>query len=515
MASALENNEPVSTNPVVMAVDELVQPDSSQLQENEQGNDLVGEEAVVKRKRKKTSSVWEDFYEVNLVGGKMKAVCKYCKQKFATSGVGASTSHLRRHGEVCTQKSLQKASEKKQSVIPFQPSNGNPFIISGARYNNEKMREIIASAIMVHEMPFNVVEDEVWMWAFQYANSDFTKVTRKTIRKDCLALYEAEKKILKTMLNSVNKISLTTDMWKSSHKVTEYMVLTGHFIDVGWKLQKRVLSFVKVPAPRRGVDVADAIFKCLKVWGLENKVFSVSVDNAAYNDTCLKNLKDTLSLSSKLFLNGALFHVRCCAHILNLLVQDGLGKIKSIIFNVRESVKYINYNDARLKNFCDVVEQKRLKERKLIMDCPTRWNSTFRMLATALKFKTAFDAYKEREPHYDYTPSSEDWSKVEKVCKLLEVFDLATHVISGSEYPTSNLYLAEVWRVKQMCRSCQLVVMEHFKMEYTSVLNNIPMECDGRITNNGKELKRGIKARRKEREKRVFFNCKIIKESNA
>ena len=69
------------------------------------------------------------------------------------------------------------------------------------------------------------------------------------------------------------------------------MVLTGHFIDADWVLHKRILSFVHVPPPRRGVYIADAIFKCLKDWGIENKIFSVSVDNAHYNDRCLKELK--------------------------------------------------------------------------------------------------------------------------------------------------------------------------------------------------------------------------------
>jgi len=115
----------------------------------------------------------------------------------------------------------------------------------------------------------------------------------------------------------------------------------------------------------------------------------VSVDNTSYNNSCFKNLKENLSLGTKLVLNGDLFHVKCCAHILNLLVQDRLGKIQDIIQNVPESVKYINHNDARLKAFSDV-EQKRLKERKLILDCPTRWNSIFQMLSTALKFKIAF-----------------------------------------------------------------------------------------------------------------------------
>ena len=155
------------------------------------------------------------------------------------------------------------------------------------------------------------------------------------------------------------------------------------------------------------------------------------MDNASYNDSFIRCLKENISLSSKLFLGDSLFHVKCCAHTLNLLVQDGLSTIKDIIFNIRESVKYINHNDARLKAFCDVVEKKCLKERKLVIDCPTRWNSTFNMLSTALKFKTAFASYKEREPHYNYAPSLEEWNQVEKVCKLLEVFNLATHVISG------------------------------------------------------------------------------------
>lgn len=449
MASQLESNETIAT-PFAPhnEVNEHVPVNSSQhgeKTENERGKDQVEEDVVIKKKRQKPSTVWNDFDEVELSGGVKKAIFKYCKEKLSIGGRGASTSHLRRHADHCMQKKLHLCKENKQPTIPFQPSNPhNPFVVPGIRYSNEKMREIIASAIIVHEYPFSIVEDEVLMWAFQYANSEFQKVTRKTIRGDCLAIYEAEKKTLKAELKSVSKISLTTDMWKSSHQVAEYMVITGHFIDAGWKLQKRVLSFVKVPAPRHGVDVADAIFKCLKSWGIENKVFSISVDNASYNDSCLRNLKENLSWSNKLFLDGALFHVRCCAHILNLLVQDGLGKIKDIIYNVRESVKYINFNDSRLKVFCDIVEQKHLKDRKLIIDCPTRWNSTFQMLFSALKFKIVFSSYKKREPHYGFAPSHEDWEKVEKVCKLLEVFNLATHVISGSEYPTANLYLPEI-----------------------------------------------------------------------
>ncbi|XP_061349869.1 zinc finger BED domain-containing protein RICESLEEPER 2-like [Gastrolobium bilobum] len=409
------------------------------------------EDPSLVKKRRKTSVVWNDFHEMDIPNVGRKAVCNYCKQKFATGGIGGSTSHLRRHSQNCLNRKLDQ-SVKKQTTLSFQPTGStlNPFLAPGGMYTNEKMREIIATAIMIHEYPFSIVEDDVWMWAFKFANAEFEKVSRITARKDCIALYEAEKKSLKALLMGVKKISITTDMWKSSHQIAEYMVITGHFINSEWKLQKRVLSFVKVPPPRRGVEVADAIFKCLQLWGIENKIFSVSVDNAAYNDVCIRNLKSTLARNTNLVLGGQLFHVRCCAHILNLLVQHGLSQIKGIIENVRESVKYVNHSDSRLKTFCDIVKKMGVKERKLVVDCPTRWNSTYEMLSVASKFKDVFPEYKEWEPHYNYLPSTEYWEKVEKVCHLLEVFTHATNVMSGTQYPTANLYLPEVFRVKQV-----------------------------------------------------------------
>ena len=58
--------------------------------------------------------------------------------------------------------------------------------------------------------------------------------------------------------------------------------------------------------------------------------------------------------------------------------------------------------------------------------------------------------YKERDAHYLYCPSEEDWEKCRKVCSILEVFYTTTHVFLGSEYPTSNLFLHEVYTIKEM-----------------------------------------------------------------
>ena len=57
-------------------------------------------------------------------------------------------------------------------------------------------------------------------------------------------------------------------------------------------------------------------------WGIEH-VLAITIDNASYNDLAIAYLKDQFSWSCKV-LNNESLHVCCSAHILNLVVQDGL-----------------------------------------------------------------------------------------------------------------------------------------------------------------------------------------------
>ncbi|XP_031250241.1 zinc finger BED domain-containing protein RICESLEEPER 2-like [Pistacia vera] len=241
-----------------------------------------------------------------------------------------------------------------------------------------------------------------------------------------------EKQKLKTLLKGVRRISLTTDLWNSDNQKLEYIVLTGHWIDDNWKLNKRVLNFVHLPIPKGGVQIADAIYKCLAEWEIEDKVQTISVDNATSNDVAIRVLKQNFTITRQLSCGGKMFHVRCCAHILNLMVQDGLSQIRRIINKIRDNVVYINGSEGRLKVFAEIVQQLRLPCRKLIIDCKTRWNSTYDMLEIAIKFKEVFPRYKERDEGYEHCPNKEDWVKVEKVYEILRVFNTMTNIISGT-----------------------------------------------------------------------------------
>ncbi|KAL9687817.1 hypothetical protein QQ045_032224 [Rhodiola kirilowii] len=236
-------------------------------------------------------------------------------------------------------------------------------------------------------------------------------------------------------------IFLTTNIWHSGQEI-EYMLVTCHFVS-DWKPHKRVLNFCRIPPPQNGPAICDVLNHCLMDWNLTNKLATITVDNALYNDVAIKKLKDVLSYQRKMPFDGKFFHVRCCAHIVNILVQEVLEEIRDIIHNIRETVKHVGESSHRIKLFGDVVKSWHLPGKKLILDCPTRWNSTYQMLACVLEFKDVFEDYEERDT---------DWIKVEKICSFLQVFNDITEILSGYGIliMTYIVSYSEPWLVKLM-----------------------------------------------------------------
>ncbi|XP_027177182.1 zinc finger BED domain-containing protein RICESLEEPER 2-like [Coffea eugenioides] len=434
---------------------------------NEGGQQVDGDGGAgpfEKKQRKKKSSIWDEMTEVVLDNGTVKVKCNHCKELFTKSTTGATSQH-KRHLTSCLQRKMAigEQSKQKQQVLSFTEGGSDGITsITNFSYDHAKVRELASHMILAHEYPFSMMEHVVFNKFMKAVSPFYKKINRQTVKEDCMSTYTIEKRKLKSLLKGPGRISITTDLWKSGQKI-QYMVVTGHFIDSDWVLQKRVLNFCNVPPPHTGVIIADALSKCFIDWGIENKVSSITVDNASYNDVCIRRLREDFSLRKRLSIGGKIFHVRCCAHILNLLVQDGLGQLGGVIDVVREGIKYLNNSESRLIEFAKIKKQLQLPSRKLILDCPTRWNSTYLMLASGLEFKDVFPRYADIDPGFHYVPTDFEWMKVEEVCKFLGIFHEIIDMISGSEYPTSNIFLVELYRIKELLNEKALDPFDHIR----------------------------------------------------
>lgn len=406
------------------------------------------------RKRRKTSTVWDNFVSVGFEkDDKERAKCNHCGTKLVVNSKTGNygTHHLNRHLEKC----------------PKMPRN-----IDRPAYDQKVDREMTSEIIIYHDLPFRYVEFEKVRARDKYLNPDCQHICRQTAAADVFRRYEVEKEKLKEVFaKHQGRVCLTSDLWTARATVMGYICLTAHFIDDKWNLNSKILAFCDLKSPHTGENIANRVLECLREWGLEKKIFSITLDNAKNNDSMQRILMGRLQMMSRsgLLCDGKFMHVRCCAHILNLIVKKGLDLAKHVLHNVRESVRYVKASQSRREAFAACVERVGIKSGAgLSLDVPTRWNSTYEMLARSMKFREAFVSMKSFDTNYTFLPSEEEWNRAEKVCDLLKPFSVITTYFSGCKYPTSNVYFTQVWRIELLLKkyaSCDDYDVEEMAIE--------------------------------------------------
>ncbi|CAN1841804.1 Zinc finger BED domain-containing protein RICESLEEPER 2 [Linum perenne] len=161
-------------------------------------------------------------------------------------------------------------------------------------------------------------------------------------------------------------------------------------------------------------------------------------------------------------MDGRYLHVRCVAHIVNLVVNDGLNEIGMSVRRVREAVRWVSSSGQREEKFKAQVTAQNVQSKKMVsIDCPTRWNSIFFMLDTAVTFEPVFTVLDAIDPTFKEdllarktssgvpigTPTPEDWKLVRNLTKFLKFFNRMTLMASGQKYCTVHLFIGELTRL--------------------------------------------------------------------
>ncbi|GJU96788.1 zinc finger BED domain-containing protein RICESLEEPER 2-like protein [Tanacetum coccineum] len=215
----------------------------------------------------------------------------------------------------------------------------------------------------------------------------YTHVSRSTLKRDAMKLWLAAKQEIIDSFGNINAcVNLTTDVWSAPHGVPgSYMCVTAHWIEPGtWQMMKRVISFEEFPSPHTGGALFKMLTKVLTNFNLEDKVMSITLDNASNNTSAM----DKLKLKYEPPMGGRFYHSRCVAHIINLVVQAGLEvpAIDAIRESFKTMLKDIFKSSARTRQryvkICKDAEKPCLRPN---WDVPTRWNSTYHMFLSGLK----------------------------------------------------------------------------------------------------------------------------------
>jgi hypothetical protein len=117
-----------------------------------------------------------------------------------------------------------------------------------------------------------------------------------------------------------------------------------------------MLSFIYVLSPQTKEVLSDVLLDVLLEWNIDRKLCTVTMDNCSTNDSVINIIIDKLQRSS-LVMRGSMLHMCCAAHVLNLIVKDGLGVIGPCIEKVRDSVGLWTASTKRRQRFEETRQQ--------------------------------------------------------------------------------------------------------------------------------------------------------------
>ncbi|KAL8136162.1 hypothetical protein AgCh_010675 [Apium graveolens] len=399
--STTPNSQPSTTPELQSAPTENISTSSQEPDVIIIDNDSKVEDKELKKGK---SEAWLHFDKVRIEGA-IKAVCKYCGAKLRGDS-NAGTSHLNSHYK--TKHHNKGQSNIRQKLLSSNFNKNHPKLAS-YKFSPEGAKKELAKMIIMHEYPLSIVEHVGFKRYSSYLQPLFKVPCRNTIKNEIFQIYELEKvKTLSLLESNRSRVAITTDMWTASNQKKGYMAVTAHFIDASWNLQSRIMR----------------------------KISCLTVDNCTTNDAMVQNLLEKLD-SSSLIDDGNLFHMRCAAHILNLIVKDGLEVIRVGVEKIRGSVAYWKATPKREEKFEETARQlHNMNTKKLGLDCATRWNSTYLMLETALLYKDVFNRLGSREIQYKpLCPLREEWEFAQDVCGRLKKFYKEYHekLVAGNE----------------------------------------------------------------------------------
>ncbi|KAL6331824.1 hypothetical protein AAG906_020168 [Vitis piasezkii] len=325
------------------------------------------------KKRKLTSIVWNEFEKV-IIDGQDYAICKHCKSKLKADSKNG-TKHLHVHLDRCIKR---RNVDIKQQFLAIERKGYGKVQIGGFTFDQDISREKLARAIILHEYPLSIVDHAGFRDFASSLQPLFKMVSRNTIKDDIMKIYEFEKGKMSSYLEKLEtRMAITTDM------------------------------FVYVPPPHTKEVLSDVLLDFLLDWNMDRKLSTITVDNCSSNDGMIDILSEKLSSSGSLLLNGKIFHMRCAAHVLNLIVKEGLDVIRVEIEKICESVAYWSATPSRVEKFEDAAHQLRLPcNKKLCLD--------------------------SRE-----------------ICERLKLFYNITKLFSRRNYPTANTFFIKVCEIKE------------------------------------------------------------------
>lgn len=336
------------------------------------------------------------------------------------------------------------------------------LIQSFDEYKRQALDKQLLRIIVKNLISFNIVESQEFIRLVNMLNPTYVLPSRKTLSNDVLiSMYESTADEIKSTLKNVNALALTTDCWTSVND-EHFIAFTVHYLNKDLELKSNFLQCFSSLQKFNEIDIGLFIDELASNWYLHDKIMAVITAGS-------EEVK-------KAVLNCNMNHIPCFAQILNQIVMAGLVKINSLTLKVRNVVQYFNRSSMALSKFHEIQKEMGLPDLKLVIDTPSRWDTTFNMFTIFLKNKVPLLSSIGQLQLNFFKLSLADFHYLENAVKLLVIFNSIKKAMCSENY----LSLSKV-----------LHMIHYISKHLQNVLEDTKLPSD--IINMGYAMKEGLK----------------------
>jgi hypothetical protein len=149
-----------------------------------------------------------------------------------------------------------------------------------------------------------------------------------------------------------------------------------------------------------GSNIVECVNMVVDEYGLTDKIFAITLDNASSNRIVMSFLKPLVSGylgfstdEQQDELASILLHQRCACHIVNLIVKSSLKRVKHYLEDFKTAINFLNSSNQRIVAYRSYCLSMGVSPRKFGVDMDVRWNSTFLMLKHLVPHRSTFVVY--------------------------------------------------------------------------------------------------------------------------
>jgi hypothetical protein len=432
-------------------------------------NDCARDGGGRQRQRQRTSPVFLYIFEATRAtndGSRPQPVwmCSLCQPpnispKWETDNTSNFWNHIKSHHRAIYDQ-IRPARETRDESTHAHLNHATFTKADQARATNA-----LVHLIVKHAHPYAIVE--------QHAFREYSKALQPAYKVPCRQVIsdkieqswenqkDAVRQVLRWDLRDGRRSSLTTDLWTSSAN-RGYMVVTLHYIDGNWCMRSLIIAFVRVVYPHGGDRLASNLLTAVHEMDPQvvTSLWTITADNATNNGTMVDTLCDDLMDPLQGSTDKRIKYIRCFAHVLQLAVTAGIkhcGDMNQALGGLREVAKKMSDSPKLFEKYQEVCKSltPSVTAKAFPLDVPTRWNSTYEMIAVLLESRVQLELllHRIRYGHAGYRDLTIDveatirltqdvWDYAETFLAFLGPIADATKMISGSEYPTLGSVVA-------------------------------------------------------------------------